>query len=69
MTHNESPTINAMINQTETSSVFLVFMPLIIWGTVLETANIVATIPISATKKLNISVPVSAKLYLVGYYK
>lgn len=66
MTHNDSPTIKTMINHSDTSSIFFVFIPLIIWGTVLETANKVANIPISAIKKLNI--PDFAKLCSL-YYK
>jgi hypothetical protein len=55
-THNDSPTIKAIIRSTETSSIFLVFIPLTIWGTVLETANIVARMPISGISILIMSI-------------
>jgi hypothetical protein len=51
MTHKDSPAIRAKINQMETSSIYFVFNPFTIWGTVLETANIVAPIPMTGVKK------------------
>jgi hypothetical protein len=45
-THSANPDISAMISQMDTSSVLLVLIALMICGTVLETANSVASIPI-----------------------
>ena len=56
ITHNDSPTIKDNISQTDTSSIFLVLTPLIICGTVLERANMLANIPIADIKKSNINV-------------
>jgi hypothetical protein len=43
------------MSQTDTSSIFLVLTPLIICGTVLERANMLANIPVADIKKSNIN--------------
>lgn len=48
-THRLRPIINTITNHIDTSSVFLVFIDLIIWGILLDTAKTVAMIPISVT--------------------
>jgi hypothetical protein len=53
ITHNDNPTINDNINQTDKSSIFFVLRPLTICGTVLERANMLAIMPIMDIKKSN----------------
>ena len=48
-THKLRPIINTITNHIDTSSVFLVFIDLIIWGILLDTAKTVAIIPIRVT--------------------
>ena len=48
-THKLRPIINTITNHIDTSSVFLVFIDLIICGILLDTAKTVAMIPIRVT--------------------
>ena len=54
ITHNDKPTINDKINQTDKSSVFLVLRLLTICGMYIERANMLAIMPITDIVKSNI---------------